>query len=371
MKNVLGIIAFDDASVEVSGLDDYRPVPSLSFLGRYRLIDFVLSNYTNSGIKNIQVYVKNKPRSVIEHLGSGRQYNINSKHGKLRILTGEGPIQSESYNHDVTAYLQNMQYIENEKVDWVIVAPSHMIYTVDFNDVVKAHEESKADVTVLYKTVDNANVAFMGADTLALDAKKHVTDIEKNRGKFKNRHISLSAYVMSKDLFIALVHLANNLSSFYTLKDVLQEQIKGLNMMGYPIHGYVACINSLNDYYQANLELIDVAHASRLFKRDWPIHTRTNDSCPTHYNDGASVRNAIVANGCFIEGTVKNSVIGRGVVIKPGALIENSIILAGTIVGENVHVKNAVVDKDAHLNKRKEIVGDASNVLYVKRNDRV
>lgn len=371
MKNVLGIITFDDASVKVSGLDSYRPIPSLSFLGRYRLIDFVMSNFTNSGVKNIQVYVKNKPRSVIEHLGTGRQYNINSKHGKLRILTGEKPIQSELYNHDVTAFLQNMQFIESDKADTVVVAPSHMIYTVDFGDVLKNHLETKADVTVLYKTVDNANASYIGADTLSLDAQKRVTDIEINRGKFKNRHISLSAYVMSKELFIALVHLSDNLSSLYTLKDVIQEQIKGLNMVGFPISGYVACINSLKDYHAANLELLDTSNSSRLFKRDWPIHTRTNDSCPTHYTDSASVRNAVCANGCYIEGTVRNSVIGRGVVIKPGAVIENSIILAGTVVGENVHVKNAVVDKDVQLLRTKEIVGDENNVLYVKRNDRV
>lgn len=371
MKNALGIITFDDASVQVSGLEAYRPIPSLSFLGRYRMIDFALSNFTNSGLKNIQVYVKNKPRSVFEHLGSGRQYNINSKHGKLRILTGEAPIQAESYNHDVTAFLQNMQFIEEDHAEYVVVAPSHMIYTVNFSEVLQSHIESKADVTVLYKTVDNANSSFMGADTLNLDAGKRVTEIEINRGKFKNRHISLSAYVLSKELFIALVHLADNLSSLYTLRDVLQEQVQELNMVGYPIRGYVACINSLKEYHRANLELLDFDKARQLFKNDWPIHTRTNDSCPTQYSKDAKVTYSILANGCFIEGTIKHSVIGRGVVVKAGAVIENSIILAGTVIGENVHIKNAVVDKSAHISKVKELVGDEESVLYVKRNDRV
>lgn len=371
MKNVLGIVTFDDVSVKVPGLEDYRPIPALSFLGRYRLIDFVVSNFSNSGIKNIQVYVKNKPRSVIEHLGTGRQYNINSKHGKLRILTGEGPIQSEIYNHDVTAFLQNMKHIENDPADMVVVAPSHMVYTVDFRDVMKAHLESKADVTVLYRAVDNANTAFIGADSLTLDASKHVVDIEPNRGKFKNRHISLSAYVMSKELFIALVHLADNLSSFYTLRDVIQEQIKELTMVGYPVSGYVACINSLQAYHQSNLELLDVKTAHSLFKPNLPVHTHTNDSCPARYTHGADVQQAYIANECTIEGSVHNSVLGRGVIVKKGAVIENSVILAGTVIGENVKVKYCVIDKDAQILKNKTLAGDETNLLYVKRNDRV
>ncbi len=371
MKNVLGIISYDDASVSVSGLDDYRPIPALSFVGRYRLIDFVLSNYTNSGIKDIQVYVKNKPRSIIEHLGSGRQYNINSKHGRLRILTGEGTVQSEAYNHDVTSFLQNLRHIENSSADMVVVAPSHMIYTANFSKAMEYHIEKGADVTVLYKTIDNANTRFINSDTLILDSNKKVLDIEKNRGKFKNRNVSLSAYIMSKELFITMVHLADNLSSFYTLRDAIQEQVKDLKMFAYSVDSYVACINSLQAYFDANLELLETKEASRLFKAEWPIHTRTNDSCPTRYTKDAKVTNAFISNGCLIEGEVKNSVIGRGVVINKGVVIENSIILAEGVIGQNTTIKNSIIDKEALVTKTKELVGKTDQVIYVKRGDRI
>lgn len=200
MNNILGIINYDAASVNVHGLDNYRPIPSLSFMARYRLIDFAISNMTNSGIRHIQVYVKRKPRSVIEHLGSGRQYNINSKQGKLRILTGEEATQSEAYNHDITAFLQNIRFIEDAHQGHVMIMPSHMIYTVNLEEVYKQHLESKADVTVLYKTVNNAHESFIGVDTLKLNDKKGVEEIEVNRGKYKNRHVSLAAYMMSKEL---------------------------------------------------------------------------------------------------------------------------------------------------------------------------
>lgn len=371
MNNILGIVNYDDASVKVQGLDNYRPIPSLSFLARYRLIDFAISNMTNSGIRHIQVYVKHKPRSVIEHLGSGRQYNINSKQGKLRILTGEEATQSEAYNHDITAFLQNMRFIEDAKQEYVMIMPSHMIYTVNLEEVYNHHLESKVDVTVLYKTVNNAHESFIGVDTLKLNDKKQVEEIEVNRGKYKNRHVSLAAYMMSKELFIHLIHLADNISSFYTLRDVLQEQAPLLNMVGYPVKGYVACINSLDEYYRVNMELTDYDLGKQLFNPDWPIHTRTSDSCPTQYTPDAKVKKSVIANGCYIEGTVINSVLGRGVVVKQGAVIENSIILEGAVIGENVHVKRVVVDKSAQISKVKELVADENKVLYVKRQDRV
>jgi glucose-1-phosphate adenylyltransferase len=372
-QTVLGIINYDDTSIRVSGLDTFRPIPSLSFLGRYRLIDFPLSNLTNSGIKNIQVYVRSKPRSIIEHLGSGRQYNINSKQGKLRILTGEEPVQSEVYNHDITAFLQNLRFIEDAKQEFVAIMPTHIIYTVNYEEVYQAHLESKADVTVLYKTSDQAMDTFIGEDTLELDVNKRVLAMRKNRGQFKNRHISLAAYVMSKELFITLIHLANQTSSLYTLRDIIQEQCVDPNfkMIGYPIKGYAASINSIQEYARINLELTDFQTAKQLFDEKWPIYTRTNDSCPTQYTKQAKLTKSIVANGCYIEGEVHHSVIGRGVVIKPGAIIENSIVLEGSVIDEGVHLKHVVVDKQAKVSKVKTLTGTDTQVLYVKRQDRV
>ena len=139
----------------------------------------------------------------------------------------------------------------------------------------------------------------------------------------------------------------------------------------YPVKGYVACVNSLEEYHRINLDLLDPEHAHQLFHPDWPIHTRTSDSCPTQFTSDARVSDATLANGCYIEGTIRHSVIGRGVIVKPGAVIENSVILSNSIIGENVHLKNVVVDKMAHIRKVKELVAEDGQVMYVKRNDKV
>ena len=147
----LGIISFENSQANVGGLDDYRPVPAISFLGRYRIIDFILSNMTNSGIDNVHVYCKEKPRNLFDHLGAGQQYNINSKRGQLRILYGEKSFAAEVYNNDIANYMLNMQYIEEDSNPYVIVAPSYFIYSLDFTNVLQQHIESNHSSLYKYK----------------------------------------------------------------------------------------------------------------------------------------------------------------------------------------------------------------------------
>ncbi len=371
MCDALGIINFEDSAVDIAGLGNYRPVSAMSFLGRYRIIDFVLSNMTNSGMSSIQVYVKEKPRSIIEHLGTGLHYNINSKRGRLHLLYGEQKVMSEVYNHDVSNFMSNMQYIEESNKPYVIMAPSYMIYHVDFNAVLKEHIASGFDVSVLYKATDMAKEEFFGCDTILLDKERRITGFEKNRGKYKSRNVSLEAYVMSKKTFIDLVNKAANTSSLYWFKDILAESCEELDMRGVPVKGHVTCINSLPAYYKASMQFRDINLAKELFKENWPIHTMTNDSSPTQYAMDAKVCGSIVANGCFIEGTVENSVLGRNVIIRKGAEVKNSVILPGAYIGEGAKLDHVIVDKKAIVHHVKKLVGNDEAPIYVKRRDRI
>lgn len=371
MCDALGIINFEDASVDIAGMMDYRPVSAFSFLGRYRIIDFVLSNMTNSGISQIEVFVKEKPRSIIEHLGNGRQYNINSKRGRLSILYGEERIMSNIYNHDIANFMDNLQYIEEVNKPYVVVAPSYMIYQIDFNEVMKYHNEKEADITVVYKSTDDAKEEFIGCDTLSMDKDKRIVGFEKNRGKYKTRNISLEAYVMTKKLFIELVQKAANTSSLYWFKDILADSTEDLKIVGYSHKSYVACVNSLRSYFKANMELRQYNMAMELFHEDWPIHTRTTDSAPSQYMPEAKVRGCTIANGCHIEGTIENCVIGRNVIIKKGAVVKNCVILPGAYIGEGAKLERVIVDKAAIVNHVKKLVGTEDSPIYVKRRDRI
>lgn len=371
MCNAFGIVNFEGSNVNVSGLQDHRPVGAFSFLGRYRIMDFPISNMSNSGINHIQVYVKRKPRSLIEHLGTGRHYNINSKRGKLHILYGEHTVESSFYNHDIAAFRANMSAIEEVNYPYVIIVPSYMIYTMDYSVLLEKHRESGADISMVYHQIDTAKESFIECDVLNLNKQKGVLSIEKNRGNYKSRNISLETYVLSKKLFMDLVNKAANTSSLYTFRDIVNDECSQLDIRAVAHRGYLAAINDFKSYYDANMRLIDYETALELFNDNWPIYTRTNDSAPTQYFECSKVSNSVVSNGSSIEGEIENSVIGRGCVIKKGATIKNSIISPGSYIGEDVHIDGVVVDKKVKITRMKELKADKNNPMYVKRNDRI
>lgn len=371
MFKAFGIVNSSGRSIHVEGLQDYRAIGAFSFLGRYRVIDFPISNMTNSGIEHIQVYVKNKPRSLVEHLGTGRHYNINSKSGKLQILFSENYGASDIYNTDIANYYSNLECIEAIHYPYVVIAPDYMIYTTDYSKLIDTHIESGADITMLYHSVDNAKDHYLDCRVLNLNRQKGVLSLERNQGNAKNRNIFMDTYVMSKELFIKLIHKAKEISSLYTLADVINTGCESgdLDVRGVSHRGYFASITDFKSYHDANMNLIDYKAATELFHENWPIYTRTNNSCPTHYFDTACVSNSVISNGSKIEGTVENSIIGRGCTIKKGAVVKNCVILADTTIGANVHIENFVIDKHAKITRSKELIATADKPGYIKRND--
>lgn len=371
MCRAFGIVNYDGPNVNVKGMEDYRPVAAFSFLGRYRMIDFPISNMSNSGINQIKVFVKSNPRSLIEHLGTGRHYNINSKRGKLHILPAKNMDDVDFYNNDINSYMFNMQHIEEVNQPYVILAPSHMVYRQDFASLLEQHIESGCDITMLYQNIENAKDAFVNCDIVNLNKQKGVLSLEKNRGSKNKATVSLETYVMKKDLFITLVKKAANVSSLYWFRDIVNDEVENLDIRGVAHRGFVACASDFKSYFNANIDLLDYDKAMELFSPTWPIYTRTNDSCPTKYHENVNIVNSMVSNGCEVEGDIENSVIGRGVVIKKGAVIKNSVILPGAMIGENVHIENVVVDKKAHILRKKDLIGQPDQPLYVKRNDKI
>lgn len=371
MHKAFGIISASNRNTYVDGLQDYRPIGAFSFLGRYRAIDFPISSMSNSNIDRIQVYCNSNPRSLIDHLGTGRHYNINSKSGRLQILFSSNSNKNDVYNTDISYYYENLESIASMNHPYVVIAPSYMVYTADFADLIQTHVESRADITLLYHSVDTAKDEFLGCDTLNLNRQKGVESITANHGSAKNKHIFMDTYVMKKDLFVELVKKAKERSSMYNLVDIINVECEELDIRGVAHKGYFAALTDFPSYVKANMDLINHGAAKDLFHEDWPIYTRTNDSSPTHYYETADVKNSVVSNGCKIEGSVENCIVGRGVVIKKGAVVKNSIIFAGSMIGEDVHMENMVVDKWAQIIHAKEVIGDAEHFGYIKRKDLV
>ena len=371
MIDAMGIVNFEDNSVNIRGLSLYRTTPAMSFLGRYRIIDFVLSNMVNSGIDQIQVLVRDKPRSIADHLGSGTQYNINFKHGYLRLLYPDHQALNDVYFHDVFLLKENMQYLEESHRKYVVISPSYMISTIDYSEVLEEHERTGADVTCVYTRTSEADKTFMGCKTVTMDDNRRIIDIRTNMGVDRYENILMESYVMKKDLFITLLKEAGKVSPLFSLLDIIRDSLNKLNVKGYEYRGYVKCINSLEEYYDANIEMIDVRKARSLFRPGWPIYTKTNDSAPAFYTHNAQVKNCLIANGCVINGYLENCILGRGVKVGKGAIIKNALLLPKSSVSADAHVEYAIIDKYGQVDIKKELVGSRDNLIYIKRNDRV
>ena len=369
MYKAFGIVNSSSKNIRVEGLEDYRPIGAFSFLGRYRVVDFPISNLSNSGIDRIQVYVQEKPRTLVAHIGTGRHYNINSKSGKLQILFSDTAKRNDIYNTDISAYYENLECIEAMHHEYVVITPDYMVYSADFSTLIEQHIDSGADITLLYHSVDNAKEAYLNCNILNLNKQKGVLYIEPNHGNAKSRNIFMDTYIMKKDLLVDLIKKARATSSAFTLTDIINELHNDLDVRGISHRGFFASITDFQSYYDANMDLINIKTAQTLFDSEWPIYTRTNDSCPTHYYDTAEIRNSVVSNGCQVEGTIENSILGRGCIIHKGAVIKNSVILAGAEIGEGVHVENQVVDKLTKILHVKEVVSDPAFPGYIKRGD--
>lgn len=369
MYKAFGIVNSSSKNIRVEGLEDYRPIGAFSFLGRYRVIDFPISNLSNSDIDRIQIYVQEKPRTLVSHIGTGRHYNINSKSGRLQILFSDTAKRNDIYNTDIAAYYENLECIEAMHHEYVVITPDYMVYSADFSTLIAQHIDSGADITLLYHSVDNAKEAYLNCNILNLNKQRGVLSIEPNHGNAKNRNIFMDTYIMKKDLLVDLIKKARATSSAFTLTDIINELHNDLDVRGISHRGFFASITDFQSYYDANMDLINIKTAQTLFDSEWPIYTRTNDSCPTHYYGTAEIRNSVVSNGCQVEGTIENSILGRGCIIHKGAVIKNSVVLAGAEIGEGVHVENQVVDKLAKILHVKEVISDPALPGYIKRND--
>lgn len=369
MARALGIVTGSSKNTWVEGLETYRIVGAFSFLGRYRTVDFPVSNMSNSGIDRIHVYVRRKPRSITEHLGTGRQYSINSKRGNLKVLFSENQSERDIYNTDMAAFADNVESIQKENCSHVVIAPDFMIYTADYDALLEQHIASGADISILYHAVDDARDAYHKCDIVRLNRQHGVLALDRNRGNEAACNISMDTYIMTKELFLDLIAEARSISSLYTLSDIVNVKCAELDIRGIAHEGYFAAITDFKSYYDANMSLINYETAKSLFDAERPIYTRTNDSCPTTFSETSDVKSSVISNGCIIEGVVENSIIGRGCVIKKGTVVKNSIILPDVQISEDTIVENMVVDKHARIIHAKELVADAATPGYVKRSD--
>lgn len=366
MNNCLGIINLDENETRMGELVRKRPLASVPIAARYRVIDFVLSNMTNSGIECIGIFAKNRSRSLMDHLTNGRPWDLHRKKDGLKVFNfGD---EDPSYD-DVHNFADNIEFVKYSKRKYVLLAPSYMVCNINFNELLKQHKESGNDVTMVYKNINNANLECIDCDVLNIENER-VVSVGENIGRANNANISMEMYFMRTELFVDIVHESIRSGMYRKIKQFIHSNLERLNVGTYEFKGYLSCINSLKAYYDCNMDFLDADVSRELFCKERPIYTKPKDEGPTQYTVCSNVKNSIVANGCYIEGEVKNSIIARRVHIGKDVKIKNSIILQNAIIGNGCELENVIADKKIRVEKDERYIGSKNwPIVMMKRNN--
>lgn len=371
--NALGIIfpnAYDELVPE---LTSERLMASIPFAGRYRMIDFVLSSMANCGIDNITVMVRENYFSLLDHLGSGREWDLSRKNGGLNIFP---PFAQKNmdvvYNGRVGMLASITGFLKSQKEKYVIMSDTNIAFNFDFKALLEAHIASEADVTIAY-TKEELPESLMKAEDLN-KGKYFTLDLEGNRVKKMHinqretgvKNFSMNVYVFERERLIQLVNDAFMGGSVYLERDILIPQMDVLNINGYEYTEYAARISSLKGYFDQNMRLLDNENLDELFGKN-PIYTKIRDDNPTRYVNGASAKNVMVADGCVIEGEIENCILFRGVKIGKGAKVKNAVLMQDTVIKEGVDAEYIITDKKVTISEGKQLRGTDTFPIFVAK----
>lgn len=366
---VLGIIFPNMHDEDVNELTQLRTMASVPFGGRYRLIDFTLSAMVAADVSNVCIIPRKSYVSLMDHLGSGKEWDLARKRGGLKIFPPYGEAGTHRYKGKIEALEYVKKYIESSTCETVILADCSTVSAIDFSDVLQQHQDSGANITVIYKKQKICTGTNRDNVTFEMTGDK-VDSVFINDPSCEERNVSLWTYVLSKELLLKIIYDCSSRGLTNFEKDVLQKGISRLRAYGYEYKGYSRSISSLQGYYEANLDLINKDNLHALCRKH-PIYTKIRDDAPVRYAIGSDVKNIIAGDGCYIEGEVKNSVLFRGVKIGKGAVIKNCVLLQDTIVSDGAILENVICDKGVQISENKKLIGAANHPFYVEKKAKV
>ncbi len=360
-NDVLGLIFSNSAEETLTELTAHRTTASVPIGGKYRMIDFVLSNFANSNVNNVGIIAKSGFMSLMDHIGSGSAWDLSKKRSGIKILP---PYAGVSFANKVETLYKLRGYIEDADEDYVLLTESNVIYNLDFTELFYLHSVNKADITLVYKnmTVPEKYIP----KTISHDnvGKVEKVLIQPNvKGKC---NLYIGTLLLGKELFLELINkaISENELDFDRL---IQKWVEKYTVFAYECPGSCALISSMNEYYRFNMELMDIELRKELFKSDRPILTKVRDDAPCKYGLESNVKNSLVSQGCFIEGEVENCVISKGVHIAKGAKVNNCIIMQDSEIGEGCNLNYLIIDKDVKIAPNKSMAGADSYPIHIEK----
>ena len=362
-NDVLGFIFAGTLDDKIPELAASRTTASVPIGGKYRLIDFVLSNMSNSGINNVGIVAKSNFLSLMDHVGAGNAYDLSKRRSHLTILPPYGGKTFSSY----VEMIYNMHgYIEHCREEYVLISPGNIVTNIDYNGLFEFHSKNNADITLVYK---NCVVPSGYERPVALDVDE--------KGKVKQVFVkpehtedelnqAYGTMLIRKSLLMEEVRRALSVNEL-DYKRIIQNLVGKFRAFAYENKGYCAAITSVNDYFAFNMDLMKKEVRDELFNPKRPIYTKVRDDSPSRYGLTSKVKNSIIAQGCVIDGEVENCVISKGVYVGEGAKLSNCIVMQDTKIGCNTNLNYVIIDKDVTIKDSRSLMGFDSYPIYIAK----
>jgi glucose-1-phosphate adenylyltransferase len=350
---VLALILAGGAGSRLSILTTKRTKPAVPFAGKYRIIDFTLSNCVNSGIYNVGILTQYRPRSLNEHIRIGRPWDLDRMNGGVRLLQPYlGRKDSDWYKGTADAVYQNLNFVRRQRMDHVLILAGDHIYKMDYVPMIRFHEEKGADLTIAVIKVKPEEAHRFGI--LSVDEEGRVLTFEEKPKETKSTLASMGIYVFNPSVLSQrLEEDARKKTSHDFGKDIIPRMLELKDRVyAYPFSGYWVDIGTIQAYWEAHMDILSDNPPFNLYDPGWVFHTRSEERPPARVNTGATISKSLVSNGCLIEGTVERSVLSPGVWVKRKASVRYSIIMNDTIIGEGAVVNHAILDKNVVIGER-------------------
>jgi glucose-1-phosphate adenylyltransferase len=379
MKTRAVILAGGEGS-RLSVLTAKRTKPAVPFAGKYRIIDFALSNCVNSGIFDLMVLAQYRPQSLIEHIGAGAPWDLNRDFtGGIKILTPyKARNDSDWYAGTADAVQQNFGFIKQGSPDMVLILSGDHIYTMDYEPMISFHRDQQADVTIGVITVPIEEASRFGI--VGTDNKYRVTSFVEKPANPPATLANMGVYLFNRELLDRVLweDRQRKGSSHDFGKDILPRLIRSnVRVFAFPYSGYWMDVGTVQSYWQAHMDLLAPFPNLKLYNRSWIIHTRTAERPPARIPSEAYVYASMISDGCIIEegASVESSVLSPGVIVRAGAVVRESIVITDTVIEGGAVVERAVVDKQVHVGPNARIGGGVAdqyiNIALVGKNSRV
>ena len=365
-NNALALVFTNTSDHMLEGLTGVRSMASVPFGGRYRIIDFHLSNIVNAGISKIGLVPRANYRSLMDHIGSGRPWDLDRKMGGISFLPPFIDGNAGMYKGHIDAIHNLRSYISKGQHEYVVLCDANTILNIDLKAMFKQHKKNGADITIAYK--NGPLPAFESGHTLyGIEADGRINEvlISEEAGKICNYGISIG--IFRRDLLLEMAKKATE-QGIHSINRAIQLGIHNTSKIyGYKVENFIATIDGIKSYTDVNMALLSRDVRRDLFNSERPIYTKTRDDMPTRYGLNSSVKNSIIGEGCIIEGEVLNCVLFRGVKVGKGAKLENCIIMQDSVIGDNCNLKYVTADKDVTLSEGVTLMGAEANHYIIKK----